>query len=105
MKNDAVKLFVLAMIALVLVISLGGCGSSQSAVNYHQGLQRELTYDNAVNNLETFTVKSAKEDNKSLRKEVRGQEKQNSENAKRKTIEDKNAELRAKLEEVKNNKP
>lgn len=103
MNTKKLKLFVLALIAISIAFILSSCGASQSAVSYHQGLQRELTFDNAINNLEAFTTKSAKEDNSALKKELKELQNQNKGIAKRKSIEQENAELRAKIEEAKKN--
>lgn len=103
--NKTGAIAILAFVAFSVALILSSCGSSKSAVSYHQGLQKELTFDNAVNNLETFTVKSAKEDKSALKKELKEIENRNQSNAKRKTIEQENAELRAKIEEAKTNNP
>ena len=96
---------ILALIAICIAFILNSCTVNQAAVPYHQGLQREATFDNRLENVEAFTVKSAKEDNSALKKGLKEIENRNQSNAKRKSIEQKNAELRAKIEEAKKNNP
>lgn len=91
------------LMIIALIILLSSCMANKSAVPYHQGLQREATFANRLDNVEAFTVKSAKDDNSRLKQAWKSQKKQNNENAKRKAIEEKNAELRKKIEESKNN--
>lgn len=94
---------ILTLIAVSIAFILSSCASHQAAVPYHEGLQREATFENRLDANESFTLKSLKEDNTALKKELKETEKLNGVNKKKKTVEEKNAELRAKIEEAKNN--
>ena len=88
----------LAMIGVSLVVILS-CGP-QSALPYHQGLQQELTYENRMNESESFTLKSYREDLKTLNKKLRDLEKQKGDQAKMNALAAEMYELRLKIAEL-----
>lgn len=88
-----------------IVWTLLGCGANQAAVPYHQGLQREATFENRLSENKSFTKSSFKEDVHALEKELRELQKKTGDKAELDALTARMAELRKQIESLKSNHP
>ena len=95
MKNLTSKLL------LLLLVGLMAC-APQAAVPYHEGLQKEATFENRLGNVESFTLKSLRDDEKELKKKLKELQKLKAEHAKMDALELRLAGLRALIRELEN---
>lgn len=90
------------LISLIL-ISFSGCGP-QSALPYHQGLQKEATFENRLGNVESFTKGSYLDDLKRLKDQLNEMEKWARKHQSNKEILAKMTEIRSMITELENQK-
>lgn len=91
---------------LIIILYLAGmtaCVSNQAAVPYHEGLQREATFQNRLGNVESFTKKSYNEDLKILKAKLNELESKEKKDKNNQSTLSKIEELRAKIKEHENN--
>jgi hypothetical protein len=83
----------LKLLTIILILGLSSC--AKSSLEYHQNLQKELTFNNALKNNEQFTLQSAKEDFKNVKKNKKEDKKDDKEAEKINQLRQKTAELRS----------
>ena len=105
LQNPKVKLGFLALLLVSILWVLTSCNANKSAVPYHEGLQKEYTWEKRSKESESFTLKSYKEDIKALQAKLKELEKSNSENAKKQALIAQMAELRKQIEELEKYQP
>lgn len=95
------ELVTLGVLFFALIWVLAGC--KRSAVPYHQKLQKEATYENRLDKVESFTLKSLKESEKDLKDKLAELRKRNKEHSEMRRIESRLDELRKEIEELEKN--
>lgn len=104
MKNQKNKweLITLGALFFALIWVLVGC-SPQAAVPYHQGLQKEATFENRLDKVESFTLKSLRDSEKDLKSKLKELKKRNNDHSRMREIESRLEVLRKEIEELEKN--
>lgn len=96
MNTKTLKIVVLALIAFFIIAALSSCsgGKKFTSLQYHQALQKEMTFEKAKARNESFTLASYKDDLKTLQARIKALDKKN-------VTEAKKAQLLAEIEALK----
>lgn len=89
---------------LVTCLLFASC-ATLTGVEHHQKLQEEATFENRLGKLESFTLKSFKDDYKSLQSELRELKKKNGHKAKMNELSLRMEAIRKQIEELENKQP
>lgn len=84
---------------LITILLLASC-AGLNGVQYHQKLQEEANFESRLKENKSFTIKSLKDDVKTLSAKLRELEKQSGERSKIKSLETKLNELRTQIAEL-----
>lgn len=101
MKNRLEKLekigLAIVMFSLLALFAFG-CKTNQTSLQYHQNLQKELTYAKAMERNESFTMKSYEDDLKRLKDKLNELDKKALSDKRKAELLKEIDEIRAKIE-------
>lgn len=92
------------LILILLVILVVSCKTSKDPAKRYAKEHQNKSYAYVMDNSESFTLKSLKEDKKTLQEKLRGVGKKNNKHTKIQSLEETLAELRVKIEEYEKRK-